>query len=312
MYAGSSRGHVRVEAVAFGFSLTPARGGRSRSSRGGRVERGEEQQECGRRWKLRRRHTWELSETRNPDERAPTRAPAESEPQDTRRCSPRSAGGWAGAWACTRWRGRTRCGCPLEVSGRTPWRWNWAPAAPGSSSSPRGAAPGRCPWPTSWTRTRRCRRRRRTCPWRVWRKPARTHTPPSRPSRSSGSPWGPPTSWIVSTTQASAGTRTRTPQADSRSARDYANFTQISLTVVSTDVAVVEMSDSFCQPSLFYHLGVRESFSMTNNIILYCYKQDSDLQALKVTTHLPTVCSVLVCSVLFYSTNKTVTCRPPR
>lgn len=42
------------------------------------------------------------------------------------------------------------------------------------------------------------------------------------------------------------------------------------------------MSDSLSQPSLFYHLGVRESFSMTNNIILYCNKQESDLQLLKV------------------------------
>uniref|UniRef100_A0AAY4D642 mitogen-activated protein kinase kinase kinase n=1 Tax=Denticeps clupeoides TaxID=299321 RepID=A0AAY4D642_9TELE len=49
----------------------------------------------------------------------------------------------------------------------------------------------------------------------------------------------------------------------------------------NADVSVVEMSDSFCQPSLFYHLAVRESFSMSNNIILYCNKQESDLQALK-------------------------------
>ncbi|XP_041089934.1 mitogen-activated protein kinase kinase kinase 6-like isoform X2 [Polyodon spathula] len=49
----------------------------------------------------------------------------------------------------------------------------------------------------------------------------------------------------------------------------------------NADVAVVEMSDTFCQPSLFYHLGVRESFSMTNNFILYCVKNQNDLQALK-------------------------------
>lgn len=52
--------------------------------------------------------------------------------------------------------------------------------------------------------------------------------------------------------------------------------------LLSVDVAIVEMNDSLSQPSLFYHLGVRESFSMTNNIILYCNKQESDLQLLKV------------------------------
>ncbi|XP_007520106.1 mitogen-activated protein kinase kinase kinase 5 isoform X1 [Erinaceus europaeus] len=49
----------------------------------------------------------------------------------------------------------------------------------------------------------------------------------------------------------------------------------------NADIAVVEMSDAFRQPSLFYHLGVRESFSMANNIILYCDTNTDSLQSLK-------------------------------
>ncbi|XP_032507093.1 mitogen-activated protein kinase kinase kinase 5 isoform X2 [Phocoena sinus] len=49
----------------------------------------------------------------------------------------------------------------------------------------------------------------------------------------------------------------------------------------NADIAVVEMSDAFRQPSLFYHLGVRESFSMANNIILYCDINSDSLQSLK-------------------------------
>ncbi|XP_059556406.1 mitogen-activated protein kinase kinase kinase 5 isoform X1 [Myotis daubentonii] len=52
----------------------------------------------------------------------------------------------------------------------------------------------------------------------------------------------------------------------------------------NADIAVVEMSDAFRQPSLFYHLGVRESFSMANNIILYCDANSNSLQSLKMCT----------------------------
>ncbi|KAK6295138.1 hypothetical protein J4Q44_G00343640 [Coregonus suidteri] len=49
----------------------------------------------------------------------------------------------------------------------------------------------------------------------------------------------------------------------------------------NADIAVVEMTDAFRQPSLFYHLGVRESFSMANNIILYCDTNSDSRQSLQ-------------------------------
>ena len=53
-------------------------------------------------------------------------------------------------------------------------------------------------------------------------------------------------------------------------------------TCVLADVVVLEVSNSLAQPSLFYHLGVRESFSMTNNVLLCSQADIPDLQALRV------------------------------
>lgn len=52
---------------------------------------------------------------------------------------------------------------------------------------------------------------------------------------------------------------------------------------MSTDVVVLEVSSSLAQPSLFYHLGVRESFSMTNNVLLCSQTELPGLQALRVS-----------------------------
>lgn len=66
------------------------------------------------------------------------------------------------------------------------------------------------------------------------------------------------------------------------------------LSLFIADVAVVDMSDVSRQPSLFYHLGVRESFDMANNVILY-HDTDADTAlSLKVQ------CIHLLLSTLFW------------
>ncbi|XP_043116424.1 mitogen-activated protein kinase kinase kinase 5 isoform X2 [Puntigrus tetrazona] len=76
--------------------------------------------------------------------------------------------------------------------------------------------------------------------------------------------------------------------ADSHAVLKSVSFERVALgtteildTFYNADVVVVEINNTICQPSLFYHLGVRESFSMTNNVILYCNKREDDLQVVK-------------------------------
>ncbi|XP_038658434.1 mitogen-activated protein kinase kinase kinase 15 isoform X2 [Scyliorhinus canicula] len=52
----------------------------------------------------------------------------------------------------------------------------------------------------------------------------------------------------------------------------------------NADIAVVDMSDVFRQPTLFYHLGIRESFGMTNNVILYHNTDLETAQSLKAAS----------------------------